>query len=271
MRWSEVDIAVPRFRLPGVSMAGFRQRSPALWDVTMVAHPSVTLLIDLSGGDGAGYDTPDGRRHGSVAAGLLPGRIHASGWARVECLQIRLDPAVGTGLFGGFAELSNSVVPLDEIWGRQTERIEAGLRAARSWDERFAMAAALLAPRRSADPEVAHAWARTVTGRGGLRVAELADEVGWSRQRLWSRFRAQVGVTPKVAARLARFDHAAHLLAAGRPAASAAADSGYADQSHLHREAREFTGLTPTALATTPWLAIDDRAWPDHTRPRPYP
>jgi AraC-like DNA-binding protein len=98
-------------------------------------------------------------------------------------------------------------------------------------------------------------------------VADLAGEVGWSRQRLWSRFRAQIGLTPKVAGRLARFDHAAHLLAAGRPAASVAADSGYADQSHLHRETREFAGLTPAALATTPWLAIDDRAWPHRPTP----
>lgn len=35
-----------------------------------------------------------------------------------------------------------------------------------------------------------------------------------------------------------------------------------ADQSHLHREVRTFTGLTPTAVAAAPWLAIDDVAWP---------
>ncbi|WP_346114620.1 helix-turn-helix domain-containing protein, partial [Nonomuraea maheshkhaliensis] len=90
----------------------------------------------------------------------------------------------------------------------------------------------------------------------------LADEVGWSRKRLWSRFRSQLGITPKRAARLVRFDHAAHLLAAGHPAARVATESGYVDQSHLHREIRTFTGLAPTALAAAPWLAIDGLAWP---------
>ncbi|CAM5715729.1 hypothetical protein SCALM49S_04688 [Streptomyces californicus] len=93
-------------------------------------------------------------------------------------------------------------------------------------------------------------------------VDSLADEVGWSRKRLWSRFRSQLGLAPKHAARLVRFDHAARLLAAGHPAARVAASTGYADQPHLHREVRAFTGMTPTALAAAPWLAIDDVAWP---------
>jgi pimeloyl-ACP methyl ester carboxylesterase len=102
------------------------------------------------------------------------------------------------------------------------------------------------------DREVAHIWRRTRTSRGRVPVDRLADEVGWSRKRLWSRFRSQLGISPKGAARLVRFDHAAHLLAA----AGVAAVSGYADQSHLHREGRAIAGLTPTAVA--PWVAIDD-------------
>ncbi|GIE75173.1 AraC family transcriptional regulator [Actinoplanes philippinensis] len=262
MQWSGVDVAMPGFRLPGIDMAGFRQRSPAFWDLGMVAHPSVTLLIDLSDGAGAAYETPAGRQHGSVMAGLLPGPVRATGWGRVECLQIRLAPAVAAALYGGFADLSTTVAPLSEIWGRHLGRIEDGLRAARSWDERFTIAAAALTPRRSVAPEIARAWELTVAGRGRVRVADLAGEVGWSRQRLWSRFRAEVGVTPKVAARLSRFDHAAHLLAAGRPAAVVATESGFADQSHLHRETRRFAGMTPAAVAASPWLAIDHRAWP---------
>ncbi|MEO3858261.1 helix-turn-helix domain-containing protein [Acrocarpospora sp. B8E8] len=101
-----------------------------------------------------------------------------------------------------------------------------------------------------------------------MRVDGLANEVGWSRKRLWSRFRSQLGITPKRAARLVRFDHAAHLLAAGH-AAAGVAESGYVDQPHRHREVKAFAGLTPTAVAVAPWLAIDDVAWPvDPTRPR---
>jgi AraC-like DNA-binding protein len=142
----------------------------------------------------------------------------------------------------------------------------APLRAAASWDQRFTIAADILGRRLGArppvDPEVAFTWRRMLTSRGRVRVDGLADEVGWSRKRLWSRFRSQLGITPKRAARLVRFDHAAHLLAVGHAAAGVAAHSGYVDQSHLHREVKTFAGITPTAVAAAPWLAIDDVAWP---------
>ena len=245
-------------------MAGFHARDPALRDIAMVAHPSVTLLVDLSDGDGTVYDTQGRHERGSVVVGLLPGEVRASG-QRVECLQIRLEPIVAAEVLGASTELTGTVVSLDDVWGREARRTEDRLRAAASWDERFAIAVEILgrrlAPR--VDPEVAYTWRRTLASRGRMRVEGLADEVGWSRKRLWCRFRSQFGISPKRAARLVRFDHAARLLAAGHPAASVAARSGYVDQAHLHREVRAFTGLTPAAVAVAPWLAIDDVAWPD--------
>ncbi|WP_442812676.1 hypothetical protein [Streptomyces sp. NBC_01343] len=107
-----------------------------------------------------------------------------------------------------------------ELWGREAGRTQERLRRAGSWEERFAIAESVLARRyeagRRVDPEVAFVWERLVTHRGGVAVERLAAEAGWSRKRLWSRFRSQVGIGPKRAARLVRFDEAAHRLAAGR-------------------------------------------------------
>ncbi|MFG3161177.1 helix-turn-helix domain-containing protein [Streptomyces sp. NPDC048232] len=255
-------------------MAGFRQPVPSFTDIAMVAHPSVTLLIDLSEGDGIRYGAHGRHRRGSFVAGLLPGELRASGQVG-ECLQIRLEPAVATSVLGRSTDLSGRVESFADVWGPDAERTEEELRAAGSWDERFALAARMLlrrrAHRRPVDPEVAHTWRRTLTGRGRVRVDGLAGEVGWSRKHLSARFTAQLGITPKRAARLVRFDHAAHLLAAGLAPAAAATEGGYADQSHLHREVRAFTGLTPTALAAAPWLAIDDVAWPGSSPGRSVP
>lgn len=266
--WAWVEVAVPRpsDRLPGISMAGFRHRVPALVDINMVAHPSVTLLIDLSEEDCLVYDTHGRHERGSVVIGLIPGDLRAAGRGAGGCLQIRLEPAAAAAVLGASTELSGTVVSLEDVWGRDAWRAEDRLRAATSWDERFTIAQEILGRRLGArppvDPEVAYTWRRTLTSRGRVRIDGLADEVGWSRKRLWSRFRSQLGITPKRAARLVRFDHAAHLLAAGRAVASVATESGYVDQSHLHREVKAFTGLTPTAMAVAPWLAIDDVAWP---------
>ena len=246
-------------------MAGFRPRAPALMDIAMVPHPSVSLVLDLSEGEGIRYDVRGRHAHGSVVAGLLPGDLRAAGWEG-ECLQIRLSPITAGAVLGASTALTGSVVSLEDVWGHDAGRVEDRLRAATSWDERFTIAEDVLGRRLragpSVDPEVAHAWRRMLTSRGRVWVDSLANEVGWSRKRLWSRFRSQLGITPKRAAQLVRFDHAAHLLAAGHAAARVAAESGYVDQSHLHREVRAITGATPSAVAAAPWLAIDDVAWP---------
>ncbi|MFD7711517.1 helix-turn-helix domain-containing protein [Streptomyces sp. NPDC059786] len=273
--WAAVEIAVPRpaDRLPGVYMAGFRQRTPAPFgDIAMIAYPFLTVFVDLSDEGAVVYDARGRRECGSAVVGLLPDGLRAAGWGKVECLQIRLEPALAAAVLGASSELTGTVAALDDVWGRDAGRVRDRLRAAGSWDERFAVARDVLGRRLEGrarvDPEVAHAWRHTLTGRGRVRVDGLADEVGWSRKRLWARFRSQLGITPKHAARLVRFDHAAHLLAAGHDAAGTAVRSGYADQSHLHREVRAFAGLTPAGVAVAPWLAVDGVAWPLATRPR---
>jgi AraC-like DNA-binding protein len=266
--WGMVEVAVPSppGRLPGITMAGFRQRVPAVVDIAMVAHPSVTVLFDLGDGEWSVYQADGRHERGDVVIGLLPGDLRIAGSGVGECLQIRLGPVAAAAMLGAPTELSGRVVSLTEVWGSDAGRAGDRLRSAPSWDERFTIAAEILGrqlgSRPPVDPEVAQAWRRTLISRGRARVDGMAGELGWSRKRLWSRFRSQLGITPKRAARLVRFDHAARLLAEGQPAASAAAQSGYVDQSHLHREVKTFTGLTPAAVAAAPWLAIDDVAWP---------
>jgi AraC-like DNA-binding protein len=257
-RW---DISTPAGpgRLPGVAMAGFRDRSREDLDLRVVPFPAVTVVVDF--GEGLLVDDGGAERRGSAVLGLAPGPVRVRGRG-IECLQIRLSPVVAHQMVGGSP---GAVASLEDLWGREAVRTGERLRAAASWDDRFAIAeealARRVAARRAVDPEVGEVWRRMGSGRGQVRVEPLAYEVGWSRKRLWSRFRSQIGLTPKRAARLIRFDHAAHRLAAGHRAALVAAESGYADQSHLHREVLAFAGVTPTAVATAPWLAVDDEAW----------
>ncbi|HEY1176443.1 MAG TPA: helix-turn-helix domain-containing protein [Phytomonospora sp.] len=254
-------------RLPGVTMAGFSDRANELADVALVPHPAVTVLFDLGDEPFVVEDGRGARQRERVVAGLAPERARGLGLARSsECLQVRLSPIVAYAVLGAAAELGGTVAALDDLWGGEAVRIQERLRAARSWAERFAIADAALVrraeSRRAVDPEVAFSWRRLVASRGRVRVERLVAETGWSRKRLWSRFRDQVGLTPKRAAQLIRFDHAVHRLAAGQRAVSVAAESGYADQSHLNRDVMAFAGMTPTAVALSPFLAIDDVAWP---------
>ncbi|MDR6320612.1 helix-turn-helix domain-containing protein [Actinoplanes couchii] len=267
-------------RLPGVGMAGFRDRGVITTGQRAIPHPAVTLALEFGGGSLVVTDASGRQRRDGFVAGV--GFGSGAFWVRGErfqAVQVRLSPLVASGFLGvPPGDLDDGVVNLGDVWGRSAARLADRLHHAGSWDERFALVEAALArrwrsgpgrsgpgrsgPGPTADPEVARVWRRIRDGHGRGRIDGLAAEVGWSRKRLWSRFSAQLGVLPKHAARLIRFDHAVHRLVAGEPAARVAADSGYADQSHLNRDVVAFAGSAPGAAAREPWLAVDKKAWP---------
>ncbi|GAA5003108.1 helix-turn-helix domain-containing protein [Actinopolymorpha pittospori] len=264
------DVASPErpSRVAGVTMAGFGVHSITA-PLRMVPHPGLTLVLEFGAGQPIVDDVAGPRPWGSLVAGLgfgFGGAVLVRG-ENVECVQVRLSPAIARAVLGvSPADLDGAVVSLDDLWGREAARIRERLGEVSSWEERFALTDALLARRNEAasaiDAEVSWAWHRILAGRGLVRIDALATELGWSRKRLWSRFRSQLGMQPKLAAKLVRFDHAVHRLVAGEGAARVAADGGYADQSHLHRDVVAFTGVTPGTVVDEPFLAVDDTAWP---------
>ncbi|HEY6881503.1 MAG TPA: helix-turn-helix domain-containing protein, partial [Polyangiales bacterium] len=105
------------------------------------------------------------------------------------------------------------------------------------------MLSARLPAARALHPVVAHALPRlTHTG-----VRELVRETGYSHRGFNNLFAAAVGLSPKLFARVRRFEAALeriHRVGNGSLAALALA-AGYSDQAHFTRDFRVFTGLTP--------------------------
>lgn len=98
------------------------------------------------------------------------------------------------------------------------------------------------------------AWSRLAVSGGRVSVAALADGTGWSERHLLTRFRAQIGLAPKPAARVLRFQLAAAMLVPTlgdnhdpvRSISDVAATCGYADHAHLVREFHALAGCTPS-------------------------
>jgi AraC-like DNA-binding protein len=141
-------------------------------------------------------------------------------------------------------------LPATQAAGR---RLQNAVRETRTWDRRFAVLDSFLSRgRRRGAPPVAGGdqpgsclWPAI----GRLPIGRIADDVGWSRKHLIARFGQQVGLTPKTAARLVRFDQVLRRVETRRTARwdQVAADAGYADQAHLIRDFHAFAGVTPTA------------------------
>jgi transcriptional regulator GlxA family with amidase domain len=149
-------------------------------------------------------------------------------------------------------EIRGLTIDLNDVLGAAGRRLAEQLRDAPTWSRRFALVNEFLlrrlerGPRPS--PEVGRAWQRLVATSGAVPIGRIAGEVGWSHRHLIAKFQQQIGLSPKTAARLVRFDGVWRRLDASRPPswAQIAGEAGYADQAHLIRDFREFTGTTPT-------------------------
>jgi AraC-like DNA-binding protein len=221
-------------------------------------HGGIVLVVGL--GEELGITDPRQPGAGparvtSFVAGLHDSYVVTSSRGLSSGIQFNLDP-VGAHLILGvpMAEVANRIVALPDLLGRAADRLAERLAEAPDATARAVVVDGFLhrrlATARPAAPEVVHAWRRLVETNGGTAVAALADELGWSRRHLVGRFREQVGLPPKTVARILRFERAYRYV--DRPGVSwtrVAHECGYADQAHLIREFREFTGATPGAVA----------------------
>lgn len=84
--------------------------------------------------------------------------------------------------------------------------------------------------------------------KSGLPVARVATMVSLSERQLERLFVRNLGLAPKIFARIIRLRRALGRAAAGGSLAQAAAAAGYADQAHFSRDVAAFTGTNPRAL-----------------------
>jgi transcriptional regulator GlxA family with amidase domain len=100
------------------------------------------------------------------------------------------------------------------------------------------------------DPRVGAALAAIEQSGGDLRVETAAAQAGAGRRHLERLFREEVGVGPKVFARLVRFQAAAARVIGEPevPLVRVSGESGYFDQSHMIRDFLAFAGSSPDEL-----------------------
>ncbi|WP_246023312.1 AraC family transcriptional regulator [Nocardia yunnanensis] len=262
------DFASPATPGPGgAALIGYRDTGGGGLELRVAGVAAVTVLIEF-GEHGLLIDDAGGRRAlGGFVAGLPLDAMRIRG-ERAACVEVRVSPLRAYSLLGiSPRDLGRGAVALEDLWGPRAVRLRERLAAARTWDERFTVTKSFLVENdsvRSPDPQVVESWHRIVGSGGRVRIGALAESVGWSHKRLWGRFEAQIGLTPKRAAMLVRFRSAVDELLAGRPAAEVAVACGYADQAHLCRDVSIFTEATPGSLSANylPLIARHRyRAW----------
>jgi AraC-like DNA-binding protein len=225
------------FVAPGDSLA------PSFAD----AHASLVFDLPII------YKAGDWRPSSSLSSAIVMGAVTRATYAptaeRAAMIGVYLRPRGIARLLGvPGSELTDRVISLNEIWrGFEHDGERATLES---------VEAVLLRRLRDGFPrsvDVVADLATYVRRRAGrASVGAMSELSGFSRQHLTRLFREQIGIGPKLYARLARFRAAlAHVGGSERAMSwsSISARLGYADQSHLIADFREFTSFTPEQMA----------------------
>jgi methylphosphotriester-DNA--protein-cysteine methyltransferase len=156
-------------------------------------------------------------------------------------------PRLVKAMTRGLSDAIDAVAAVDAIDAMDGDEDRAAERCVRALDRilmRHLMRAAPI------DPLVMAAGRLLL--RAPRPIADVARRMGVSPRHLTRTFRHAVGLTPKMFARISRFQRVAAVLdddgPGGEVLAGVALACGYYDQSHLVRDVRAFAGGTPVAL-----------------------
>lgn len=206
------------------------------------------VIVGLSPGASTSGDS-------AFVVGTMTRPLNVTHSGPVHFLAVRFNPGGAQPFLAIPAgKLTDLVVPLDDVWGAFAARsLREQVVHAPSDEARVRVFDRVLLDRLAHHPgidEAVIAVSELVSARhGAISVSEMADTVRVGRRQLERRFLASVGITPKVACRIARFRWTIGLLHRDptTPLAEVTFAAGYADQSHLTREFRLLGGLTPGA------------------------
>lgn len=147
-------------------------------------------------------------------------------------------------------ELTDRVVPLETLAGATAREFGERLLAAppARWMPLLDQLLVRLARGRAIAPRAA--TLHDLLDAGGPPLTRAAGLLGVAERTLRLLSRAEIGLRARDVRRIRRLHRALHLgLSRSRDWTTAAADAGYADQSHLTRECRALLGESPTAFA----------------------
>jgi len=170
----------------------------------------------------------------------------------------RLRPGYAPSVLGiPASELLNCSIPLRVLWDKsRTEPFAHVSHEQCPTARRLALSEALSMRLASTAPpdETVIACMRWLAGRPHGRIEQLRQWTGISDRQIRRRFSAALGYGPKMFQSVLRFQRFLNLSersSGSQTLADMAAFVGYADQAHMTREVRRFTGRPPTALLKT--------------------
>lgn len=225
--------------------AGEGAADPALPD----GSPELILTV----GDPFIYTPLQGRARRqprTMLVGQVTAPFHVRPSGRVDLVGVRLEAGGALWLEPSIAGFTNSYRDVSKMQGGALERLRRELMGVGSLEDRARRLDAVLAPLIAkgprADWRVRHTVAAMRAAHGLVEVEALASAVRSTARTLQRLYAAEVGITPKLLARIVRFQRVfAAWRAEPESLSRVAAACGYFDHAHLVRDFRELAGVAP--------------------------
>lgn len=254
----------------------YAQRTTGAFDAELVQRVPASLeqILEFEFGTPPTIDYWDGtsepaHRLAIVGAHSFPrASLRLSGG--VESFAIFLQPVALQHLIGLPARhLADRSYHAGDVLGVQVETFWSVLAQAGSFMERVRLTESFLLRMPPVHKTTAIASVAMVVCRaqGRVRVDEMATRASLSVRQFERQFEREVGMPPKLFARIARFQCAldVKLAAPARTWLDVAHSTGYCDQMHLVRDFKSLSGISPTLLMTqlgdTRPAALADSDW----------
>jgi AraC-like DNA-binding protein len=232
--------------LGSVSLQPVPARSPQILEFMFGTHYQVRR-IGCDGTEKVRAVALVGSRTSPSAELILSGNVDA--------FTIVFLPGAFSMLFGVPAvELTNGDFNGEEVLGHSINELYARLAEVTAFHDRVRIADSFLTSIRpaieSVSPIVRTARAM-IRNNGSVRIGEMAHQMGLGARQFERRFDKEIGISPKLYARIIRFEAALQRRAVlpATPWTDIAHDLGYHDQMHMVHDFTRLSGGSPEAIA----------------------
>ena len=186
----------------------------------------------------------------SIVAGQLTSRFLIGPSGDTDIFGVRLRPEAGFALLGfSMAEIRDQIVDLRDIIGSREGELFEKLAAAADFSARIMIFEDFLTAcgEMSVNVEMRSCIAAQRFASGSMSIGDCAAYLDWSERRLERAFNEQIGLSPKLFARIVRFQTFIEAIGSNDSSLlDGALKAGYYDQAHMIKDFRNFACVTPT-------------------------
>jgi AraC-like DNA-binding protein len=149
------------------------------------------------------------------------------------------------------SKLTDHTISTYELWGVEGQLLEERIVAADTTAVRIQVIEKFLLqrmrPLKMRQDDIDYCIKLIDYSDGLISVEKLSSEVNLSRRHLERKFIERVGITPKLLARITRFQKTLNMIEtnSSKSLTTVAYEGGFYDQSHFIRDFKEFTGYNP--------------------------